>query len=37
MSKKCMTKRGLERRRSFADIRALIEARRLILESQPHG
>jgi glycosyltransferase involved in cell wall biosynthesis len=37
MLKNSMTKRGLDRRRYFADIRALVEARRLISASQTRG
>jgi glycosyltransferase involved in cell wall biosynthesis len=37
MLKNCMTKRGLDRRRYFADVRALIEARRMIQANQTQG
>jgi glycosyltransferase involved in cell wall biosynthesis len=37
MLKNCMTKHGLERRRYLADIRASIEARRLISASRAQG
>jgi glycosyltransferase involved in cell wall biosynthesis len=36
MLKNCVTKRGLDRRRYFADVRAVIEARRLISAHRPH-
>jgi glycosyltransferase involved in cell wall biosynthesis len=37
MLKNCVTKRRLDRRRYFADVRAVIEARRLIAECRTQG